>query len=262
MTVPTYLVYALIVAALVGIITPPLLAFYLNRKLRAGWRWIWYGALVYLVAEIVNAAVFRLAPITHPDAFLGLGRLNLRDAVYVSLLAGVGEEALRYLGYLLFFRAEDRTWNNAVMYGLGHGGLELMADKTIRTAFVVAVLLVTPHLRPGEAGQTPETVAVMVALWKKAAAFRIGGIVWTTAARIGALAVQIYLAVLVLQVFRRANVAWLFLAVGFHAAVDFSTALSPYPDVVGLVWAVVCLGLLPRLRDDSPSVNGAMIAAT
>src|SRR5512135_27806 len=44
--------------------------------------------------------------------------------VILALTAGIFEEVGRYLGYRIFMRREEKTWNKGVMYGLGHGGLE------------------------------------------------------------------------------------------------------------------------------------------
>ncbi len=40
--------------------------------------------------------------------------------------AGLFEEVRRYVGYHWLMRKEEKTWKKAVMYGLGHGGLESM----------------------------------------------------------------------------------------------------------------------------------------
>jgi len=42
----------------------------------------------------------------------------------LALSAGVFEEVGRYVDYGLFMRREPRTWSKAVMFGIGHGGLE------------------------------------------------------------------------------------------------------------------------------------------
>ena len=46
--------------------------------------------------------------------------------VILAITAGLFEEVGRYVGYRLFLRREPKTWSKAVMFGLGHGGLESM----------------------------------------------------------------------------------------------------------------------------------------
>src|SRR5689334_5926286 len=42
----------------------------------------------------------------------------------VAVTAGLFEEVGRYVGYRFFMRREPKTWSKAVMFGLGHEGLD------------------------------------------------------------------------------------------------------------------------------------------
>ncbi|HLY31178.1 MAG TPA: YhfC family glutamic-type intramembrane protease, partial [Ktedonobacterales bacterium] len=142
--------------------------------------------------------------------------------VALALTAGLFEEVGRYVGYRLLMGREEKTWSKAVMYGIGHGGLEsmLLVGGQIALSLLnitVSLLLVNPSTLPAAQRQTVVSQFQAVAAepgWLPL----LGG--WE---RLWTLPVHVALSVIVLQVFRRKNLNWLWLAIGAHAAFDFVT---------------------------------------
>lgn len=235
------------------------LAILARIKLGAGWRYFGYGALVFFffqavtrvpAVQLIQAAI---APQLATSPTLLWGWLAV-----LALTAGLFEEIGRYVGYRWLMRKEEKTWAKAVMYGLGHGGIE---------AFLVAVsiagslILILSAMASG-AGALPSTQRDLAAqlaaqinavppwLQLSAAWERI----WTIPAHVG-------LSVMVLQVFRRGSRAWLSLAILIHAAMDFIAVAIPRLvrlDLIGrsllvegivALFGVILLGVAWTLRE-------------
>src|SRR5436305_3918336 len=98
-------------------------------KLAVGWKYFWFGALVFLVFQLLTRVPLVivlqntvLAPLLRTStAFLWTW------LVILAVTAGLFEEVGRYVGYRLFMPREPKTWSKAVMFGLGHEGLESVA---------------------------------------------------------------------------------------------------------------------------------------
>jgi uncharacterized membrane protein YhfC len=163
-------------------------------------------------------------------------------------------------------RREEKTWNKAIMYGLGHGGLEsmlLVGGITLYTVFNLATIS-SLNLNTLPTAQHAQVVGQVAAINAQPVWLALlGG--WE---RLWTLPFHVAMSVVVLQVFRRKNIGWLWLAVLLHAIVDFvSVALlqllggsvSTYLLVEGFVMVAGLFGLwlIWRLRD-RPVPDGTM----
>ena len=125
------------------------------------------------------------------------------------------------------------------MYGIGHGGAETIIQNGI--GLIVPVVL----------GFTVGPSALL------AAAGTLWGRGWSALFHVA-------YSVIVLQIFRRKNTGWLWLAILFHTAVDFTLFLIIYVAnaqiaVVGWVAVIglISLWIIWRLRDH-PSPSAAL----
>jgi uncharacterized membrane protein YhfC len=206
-------------AYLFAILYPVLLAVAARRRLGAGWRYFWFGALIFAIFQLVTR-------VPAVDAIgLVFGKqiqsspvLRWGWLLILAVTAGLFEEVGRYVGYRLLMRREEKTWNRGVMYGLGHGGLESILIvglaglySLLQLVTISAVgLKVVPAAQRAQVAQQLHAIAAqpgwfpLLAAWER---------LWT-------IPVQVALSVMVLQVFRRGNIGWLWLAVLAHAVVD------------------------------------------
>ncbi len=231
-----------------------------HSRLKVGWRYAGYGALIFFLFQIIS----RVPLIQVAQYFLAPTLKSSQVALYAflfvaSLTAGLFEEVGRYLGYRWFMGREEKTWAKAVMYGLGHGGLEsavlvggLAAISLLNVWLIVSTNgAIAPVAQRAAAAQQIAAIAAQPA-WLSL----LGG--WE---RVCAITMQVAFSVVVLQVFRRGSLAWLWLAIGLHTLVDFSaTALAqalPFSAVakavtvegVITVMALGALWLIFALRD-------------
>ena len=261
MTLPTisplFLVFSGVALVFV-IVFPIVLGVLARRRLGVGWRYFGYGALIFVLFQLITrvpavvALQYWLAPQLRASV-----PLQVAFGVGLAFTAGLFEEVGRYIGYRWLMRGQPKTWARGVMYGLGHGGIEsivlvggLIGLQLINLVAIQAIGLEgIPEAQRAAVVQQFSVVAAqppwlaLAAAWERACA-----IVFHTA-----------MSVVVLQVFRRGGLRWLALAVGLHTLLDLVTlatllGLPPVQTTLlteGLVTlaALGSLWLIRRLRE-------------
>ena len=129
------------VVALLEIVVPLALGYWIVKRFGASWKVFALGALFFIVVQIIhtplvlvtqNPLYLALLPSGATTALAGL-------AVYLGLMAGLFEEVGRYLVYRYLFRRQEipLTRENGLLFGTGWGGVESM---------IVAFLVLTSML--------------------------------------------------------------------------------------------------------------------
>ncbi|HEY7123897.1 MAG TPA: YhfC family glutamic-type intramembrane protease [Ktedonobacterales bacterium] len=232
------------IAALFAIFYPVVLAIILSKRLNIDPHYAGYGALIFFLFQIVTRIPLvqvlggALAPTLKSSSTALLLWL-----IALSLTAGLFEEVGRYVGYRWLMRKEQKTWEKALMYGAGHGGIESILLVGLSLGFSVLiglVLLVVPtNVLPAslqeQLGAQYASIAAqpgwlpLLGMWER---------LWT-------LPVHLALSVIVVQMFLRGQRRWLWLAIGAHAMVDFvSVALPPLLGIKGLTSAFLSEGFV------------------
>jgi len=247
-----------------AIVYPLILAIIANRRLKVSWKYFGFGMLIFLLFQLISRVpiVTMLGGVLAPQ--LKSSPVFLYTwIVILAITAGLFEEIGRYVGYRWLMRREEKTWSKAVMYGIGHGGLEsmvLIGAVTLLTAANVIVLSST-NLNTLPANQHALIVQQFAAINAEPAWISLAG-AWE---RFWTLPIHIALSVIVLQVFRHNSISWLWLAVLAHAVVDFTTSIIPQLMganvtstllVEGLVAIFGMLGVIIiwRLKEVAPSI--------
>jgi uncharacterized membrane protein YhfC len=209
-----------IVSIVFVVLYPLVLAIVAHQRLKVSWRYFGYGALIFFLFQLITRIplVIWLQGVLGPQ-LRASAALDLIWIIALALTAGLTEEIGRYFGYRWFMKREEKTWDKAVMYGLGHGGLEsmlfvggLLLLAVFNVLFLSIVgLNILPVSQRALAAQQLATINAtpgwiqLIAAWER---------LWTVPFHVGA-------SVLVLQVFQRKRLFWLWLAVLWHALVDF-----------------------------------------
>jgi uncharacterized membrane protein YhfC len=258
------LVASLAVAALVDLLAPVVLAIFLARRYRCRWRYWLYGLLVFLLSQGITRVPAMLYFQTRPAVAEALKQpvWFWTFLVFAAFTAGLFEEGGRWLAFRWAIPPAERRWPTALMLGAGHGGLESIGIGLLTLGTLAGYLAIT-LLPPGSLGipasQIEEARKQFTGIhgWEAL----LGG--WE---RLGALAVQVALTVLVLQAFLRGR-RWWWYALGFHTLVDFSSlallhvarenwgwglqAASLLTEGLVTVYALVGLWLIAALRQPS-----------
>ena len=196
------------------ILLPAALAIAWHRRTGAPYLPFVYGALIFIVFQIALRLPWQVP--------LALWVREHKDyqAVFLAfsgLTAGLFEEVGRYVGFRLLLR-DDRSVPTAVMYGLGHGGIEsaLLVGLNL-VGFAVALVLVSQGLI-----SNPQLVAKLQAA---ASTVSPSSVVFAVVERVGAMVLHVGLTLIVLQAVARREIRWLALAIAVHALVDYSAVV-------------------------------------
>jgi len=220
------LTYTFLVAIAIEILFPLFLGLWLRRRFRVPWKLFAYGALVYVAVQLPRYVGIQVLQSYLRDTLQAGTIYMVAWIAFAALTAGLFEEGGRYLGYRFLWGKEEKTWPGALMYGAGHGGVEsivLVGLVSIWSLlqFIALQQIDMSALSPEELATVEEAIQIFAAVpwWAPLMA---------ALERLLAITIQISLAVLVLQVFRRGRFYWWWLAVGYHTVVDLLVVLAPY----------------------------------
>ena len=226
--VPTASVVIMFVNAVIGIVVPVLLAWWLVRKHHAKWSTILIGAATFFVFALILESIVHQIVLRGPAGATIQGN-TLYYALYGGLMAGLFEETGRFLSMKFLMKKEPSSTLPALAYGVGHGGMEVIVvfAVTMISQAVMALMI--------NAGQTDmltahvdfDAKAQMDAIFTQLenaapASFLLG--LWE---RVSAVILHLSLSVLVWVAVRKAG-KWLWLypaAILLHALVDGLTVV-------------------------------------
>ena len=186
--------------------------------------------------------------------------LNGNTAAYVlygTVMAGVFEEGGRHI-VLKYILKKNRTRENAVLYGIGHGGIEILA---VLLPTMILYLAAAVLFSQGDAENalrslkiTEETAAAALPSVQAAAAFDYGMMAMNVIERLLAMFLHIGLTVIVYYGVVNAKKICLPMAIVLHMLADTFPALyqrGVLPlwavEAWGAVWTVVIVFLAGKL---------------
>lgn len=262
LSVPPAWAIMTVVTTVLAVGYPFLLGGIARKKLAVGWKYFWFGVLIFLVFQVLTRlpliAVLQntvLAPFLRSGtAFIWIW------SVVLAVTAGLFEEGGRYVGYRLFMHREPKTWSKAVMFGLGHEGLEsivLVVGGGPILTLLSAAMLAARGVSSLPAAQRQAALHLFATInaqpvWLPLLSF------WE---RFWSFPLQVMLSVIVLQVFLRHQKRWFFLAILLHALIDFLGAALPLAfgaslpirllnDGLLCVFGLIGVWVIWRLRGD------------
>jgi uncharacterized membrane protein YhfC len=247
--------------ALLMIAMPVGLAVFLTRRWKLGWSIWWIGAATFILSQVghipFNWAMSRWLNGTGMVYWPPLAQLAF-NAVFLGLSAGVFEEVSRYL-VLRFWIRKARSWRTGILFGAGHGGVEaILLGVLVLVSYVSMLVMRTADLSAVLPAEQLELAQQQIAAYWSAPwyATLLGAV-----ERLFTIPCQIAMAVMVMQVFTRKNIGWLFAAIGYHALLDAVAVfgqqyLSAYAleGVVGL-FAVLSVVIIFLLRQPEPPAD-------
>jgi uncharacterized membrane protein YhfC len=252
-------VFANLLAILITVVGPFVLAIILIRKYRPGWWLVLVGIGTFIASQAIHIPLLeviypayqqgKIIPLTSSFYYLGLSLL-------VGMLAGLCEEGSRWVGYRLV-KAKGRSWGAALTLGAGHGGTECFIIGVVILANAITLLAsnggwqaVMPNLT-----QPFQVTSYMGVYWYD---YLIGAI-----ERIFALTTQLTLSVLVWQSVVKGAFRWWLAAFAWHTLVDGLAVFLQYggvstwgiEGVIGLfaVLGVVVMVWIRRNNPDPPA---------
>ena len=223
----------LTVTTVVLFVLPILYVVFWKAKSNAHWKPLFLGALGFVISARVLEMLVHLVFIVYDNPVSrAINGSTLLYVLYGITMAGVFEEVGRWIMFTVFCKRMDSR-EDALMYGIGHGGIEVWT-VTLPVMLIYLLVAVT-----GGAGLPAETVT---AVMDAANAFGTGAAVCFVMERVFCMGIHISLTLIVFYGARCRKKGYLFLAVILHMAVDVLPALYQR-GVVGLFLTEVWLGV-------------------
>jgi ABC-2 type transport system permease protein len=237
------LAYTLSVVSMV--LFPILLAVLLRRYYRVYWILFIIGCLTFLGAQAVHL------PLNEWLTSIGVlpenpqlsGAPLWRSALILGITAGLCEELARAIGFIIVKWA--RRFEDGVMLGLGHGGIEAMIFGGVLTAATISSLLNLQGVDLEALNLTSaqlEAVSLLMEQFNDSPVFALAPFV----ERAFAIGAHVLFSVIVLKAITRRNPLFILAAIAYHASVD---AVAVYVAVatqsIWASWAAFLILLIP-----------------
>lgn len=233
---------SLILTVLLMLAIPVGFFLYWRRRHRERTKLLWLiaGAVGFLVsARVLELGVHYFCIISDNPVSRFINGNPAAFVLYGITMAGVFEECGRHI-VLKYIMKKDRTRENAVLYGIGHGGIEILA---VLLPSMVTYLAVALLFSAGDTENalralniTEETAAAALPSVQAAAAFDYGMMALNVLERLFAMLLHIGLTVIVFYGVVNRNKLCLPLAILLHMLMDTFPAL--YQAGVLPLWAV------------------------
>lgn len=235
------------VCAVVGIVVPFLLAFWLVKKYNVNPVTILVGAGVFIVFALGLESVMHQIVLKSPVGAMIIGN-TWYFALYGGLAAGVFEETGRFVAMKWLLRKRASKALTGVAYGFGHGGIEMMMifGVTMVSNMVIAIMMNGGHQDLLLANVPEETKAQALAQFAQIGAQTPGSLLIGFWERVAAFILQVALSLIVWKAVRGGG-RWVLLfplAILIHALVDaIAVVLSKSAEMVQLELIVSALAI-------------------
>ncbi len=233
---------ALAITVILMIAIPAVFFLYWRGKHRERTKigWLIAGAAGFIVfSRVLELGVHYLCIVADHPVSRFINGSTPAYVLYGTIMAGVFEECGRHI-VLKHVMKTDRTRENAVLYGIGHGGIEILA---VVLPSMILYLVIAVLFSGGGAEEalnrlkiTEETAAAALPSVQAAAAFDFGAMAMNIVERLFAMLMHIGLTVIVYDGVVNAKKASLPLAVLLHMVTDVFPAL--YQKGVVPLWSV------------------------
>ena len=233
---------SLIITIILMIAIPVCFFIYWRRKHKEQTKisWLIAGAVGFIVsARVLELGVHMFCIVADNPVSRFINGNTVAFVLYGVIMAGVFEECGRHI-VLKYILKKNRTRENAVMYGIGHGGIEILAVllPSMVTYLVVAVLFSKGDVDSAlhSLKITEETASAALPAVQAAAAFDFGMMAMNVIERLFALQLHIGLTVIIYYGVIKAKAVCIPVAILLHMLMDTFAAL--YQRNVVPLWAV------------------------
>ena len=221
-------------------------AFFINRY-KGYWRYWLIGGVIFVISQIGHIPFNFFASKVLNSTKLVLWDQNqqiLFNAIFLGLSAGIWEETSRYIGYKIWLK-KPKSWHNGLILGLGHGSFEAIMIGFL--ALYVLLQMVAfkdtdlSYLIPMD--RIEVTYQTIQAYWSVNWFDSLLGAV----ERMLTIPIQVLLSIMIVQIFRRGKIIWLFIAILIHAIIDASVVILINYSSIYITEGVIALFSLTSL---------------
>ncbi len=226
-------IISLVLMAVLGIAVPAAAALVWRFRFRKGTlKATFIGAGMFLLFAMVLERLLHVLVIP-----LVMNNVVLY-VIYGAVAAGVFEETARFLSFR-FFLKKNRSAENAVSYGLGHGGCEMILLLGLQAVIALAMIATVSPDVVSELSSESDFYAYSRVISQLTAYSQVtyGNLAISVLERIAAMTLQVSLSVLVMEAVMVKGRIWLYpAAIVIHALMDVPAALYQ----CGVIPVIVC----------------------
>ena len=212
----------------------------MKHKERTNISWLIAGVAGFIIsARVLELGVHYFCVIADNPVSRFISGQTAAYVIYGIVMAGVFEECGRFI-VMKYIMKKNRTRENSVLYGIGHGGIEII---TVVLPSMISYLVIAVEFSSGDItttlstlGITEENAAAALTSVQTVAAFGYGMMAANVIERIFAMLLHIGLTVIVYYGITQAKKSCLPAAIGLHMLMDLFPAL--YQRSVVPLWAV------------------------
>lgn len=231
------------------LLAPVVLAVALRRRLHVAWWLFTLGMATFVGSQLLhfplNDWLVERGWIVQSATLQGSALLQ--TAAILGFTAGLSETLARVAGFWILFRLQRaRHWEDGVMVGLGHGGIEAMIFGAVLTAATVSSLWALRDVDPSTLGLTTEQLAALSQQLSLLSATPINGLAGFVE-RLVAMGVHVTASLLVWYAFVRRNALYALLALAYHATFDAAAVYLATQLGMENVWLIEAIFLLVAL---------------
>jgi uncharacterized membrane protein YhfC len=183
----------------------------LRRRWHLPWSLALAGAATFLASQVAHIPANNLLNL----AFGLQGRTLIVQAVVLGLSAGVFEEVARYLSYR-YWQKQARSWREATLFGLGHGGVESILVGLLAALTLVNMIAIINAEDPAALGLPEGAMAQVREFWAMPWYLPV----LASFERVVAIVLHVGLSTLVVLSFHRRSLWSLAAAIFYHALAD------------------------------------------
>ena len=243
-SVSTLSIVFMSISALAGIALPIALMIFFRKKYKTGVKTFFIGCAVFIVFALILEQIFH-SFILNSDAGKVIQSNIWLYGIYGGLMAGLFEETGRFVAFKTVLKKDLINDKNALMYGAGHGGIEVffILVFSMVSNIVVSIMLNSGAVTLLTTGITDEAqLQAMNKSFELLSATPSGDFLLSIIERIAAVAIHISLSVLVwFAVKKQGKCFWLYpLAILLHTLVNaVAVILARYVPSMWIVIAVI-----------------------
>lgn len=243
--ISTLSIFSMAIAAFVCFFGPILLMIYWKKKTQCSYKSALFGAFIFIVFAMILESVLHVLILTE-DGIVTNNPVLL--AIYGILAAAIFEEGGRFVAFRFLLKNHD-TKEDAVMYGIGHGGIEVMLLVGISLISSILLSITINSIGPEEFIETfsPAQINDIHAVIQSLQSFTPLQSFMSMFERISAMVLHISCSVFVYHAVKHHEWKYMGLALAFHALMNTPAALyqievlSNLVVVEGLIFIVACI---------------------
>ena len=231
-TVPTSSLIAIVCILILTFVLPIGSLIFWKIRTKANWSAFFIGCGTFVLFALILEQLLHIAVLT--IAGDGLRKNIWLYAVYGGLAAGLFEETGRFVA-MKFWMKRTLSRENAVMYGIGHGGIEcmLVVGMTYISNLAMALMINSGGLQAITGMMDEATAQAFQAAVEQLCTLPVWQFYMAGVERISAVFFHIGMSYLVYRAVRESRIRYYAAAVAVHFAVDAGmVVLAQYASVI------------------------------